>query len=92
MNALSRFIVRVSNAIATETRAAKMAVFRLALAVLLLLIAAALLVTAVGLLLASLFVVLFQALGAAGALACLGGIVLLMALLGLAVAYIIRGR
>ncbi|MEX0886459.1 MAG: hypothetical protein WD009_08480 [Phycisphaeraceae bacterium] len=79
MKSLSQFIVRTLDLLEAEGRAAKRATFRLVAAILLLLIAGAFVLAAAGLFGGALYVLLSHVLGAAGALAVLGAVMLLAA-------------
>lgn len=80
MEALIRFILRATDLLEAEGRAARQGLFRLAAAVLLVALAVAVLLAAVLTLMGALFLALWEALPAAGALAIVGGITLLVGL------------
>ena len=92
MKSLSQFIVRTLDLLEAEGRAAKRATFRLVAALLLLVIAAAFALTAAGLFVGALYVLLAGPLGAAGALAVLGAVMLLVAFIVLVIAHWLREK
>ncbi|MEX0745801.1 MAG: hypothetical protein WD118_09375 [Phycisphaeraceae bacterium] len=92
MKAVSEFIVRVFDLLEAEGRAARRAIFRLAGALLLLLGVAALLLTGLAFFLVAIYLVLADAVGAAGAFAILGGALLLASLAGAMLAHYMNDK
>lgn len=90
MQLFSTLIVRVMELLEAEGRALKRAVFRLAVALVLMGAVGVLLLATLGLFAGALFLVLVELAGAAGALAILGGVTLLLAVIALLVAMLLR--
>ncbi|MEX0655607.1 MAG: hypothetical protein WD534_14095 [Phycisphaeraceae bacterium] len=92
MKAVSEFIVRVMDLLEAEGRAARRAIFRLAGALLLLIGVAAMLLTAGAFFLTALYLLLHKHVGAPGAFSILGGLLLLVAFVGLVGASHLRDK
>ena len=90
MKALAQFIVRLTELAEAEGRAAQRGLFRLALALLLLWLVALLALIGVGLIGGALYLVFARVIAPAGALAIVGGLALLLALIGLLIALLLR--
>lgn len=90
MQLLSTLIVRVTELLEAEGRALKRSIFRLVLALVLMMLVCVLLMATLGLFAGALFILLAELVTPAGALAILGGVTLLLALIGLLVAALLR--
>lgn len=92
MKALAQMIVRVVELLEAEGRTLRRALFNLALALLALIVATILCIGALGLFAGAIFCLLQMAIGTAGALAVMGGILLLLAIIAFLSAHMIQQR
>lgn len=91
MKSISQFIVDLANLLEAEGRTARRAIFRLVLSLVLVLLFGILALVTIALFAGAIFLWFAQLLGsAAGALAILGGVMLLLTIIGLLAAVVIR--